>query len=61
MNDEQKITAEPPIELLTVSGNGLQPGVDLDNSAALLDLMEESADRDFGRFPGLNWRHPLQS
>jgi hypothetical protein len=39
MNDEQK-TAEPPIVLLTVSGNGLQPGVDLDDSAALLDLME---------------------
>jgi metal-responsive CopG/Arc/MetJ family transcriptional regulator len=29
----------PPIELITVAGNGLQPGVDLDDSAALLDLM----------------------
>ena len=25
----------------TFGGNGLQPGVDLDNNAALLDLMEE--------------------
>ena len=25
----------------TFSGNGLQPGVDLDDSSALLDLMEE--------------------
>lgn len=27
-------------ELPTSGGNGLQPGVDLDDSAALLDLME---------------------
>ena len=36
---------KPATEARTVSfpivhGNGLQPGVDLDNSAALLDLME---------------------
>ena len=37
---QNQITAAPPIELFTVSGNGLQPGVDLDDSAALLDLME---------------------
>lgn len=29
-----------PVTIVTVSGDGLQPGVDLDNSAALLDLME---------------------
>lgn len=29
-----------PGEIPTFSGNGLQPGVDLDNSAALLDRME---------------------
>jgi metal-responsive CopG/Arc/MetJ family transcriptional regulator len=29
-----------PVRLMTVNGNGLQPGVDLDDSAALLDLME---------------------
>lgn len=40
----KQITAEPPIELFTVSGNGLQPGVDLDDSAALLDLMEQYDD-----------------
>lgn len=34
--------AEPGrrVELPTFSGNGLQPGVDLDDNAALLDLME---------------------
>jgi hypothetical protein len=29
-----------PFELPTFNGGGLQPGVDLDDSAALLDLME---------------------
>lgn len=29
-----------PVELPTFAGGGLQPGVDLDDSAALLDLME---------------------
>lgn len=33
-----------PVELLTVGGNGLQPGVDLDDSAALLDLMNDAND-----------------
>lgn len=32
--------AWPPVVLPTVGGNGLQPGVDLDDTAALLDLME---------------------
>lgn len=40
----QQITERPPVQLLTVSGNGLQPGVDLDDSATLLDLMEKSND-----------------
>jgi len=31
---------EPPTRLTTHNGGGLQPGVDLDNSAALLDLMD---------------------
>jgi len=30
-----------PIELPSFRGNGLQPGVDLDDSATLLDLMEK--------------------
>jgi K+-transporting ATPase c subunit len=29
-----------PVKLVTFSGKGLLPGVDLDDSAALLDLME---------------------
>ena len=29
-----------PVELPTFDGGGLQPGVDLDDSAALLELME---------------------
>lgn len=30
------------VELPTFNGGGLQPGVDLDDSAALLDVMESS-------------------
>lgn len=33
-----------PVRLVTVGGKGLLPGVDLDDSAALLDLMESSDD-----------------
>lgn len=33
-----------PVKLTTVTGHGLQPGVDLDDSAALLYIMEESDD-----------------
>jgi hypothetical protein len=32
--------ATEPLDLPTVGGRGLQPGVDLDDSAALLELME---------------------
>lgn len=32
--------ARPRVQLHTIGGPGLQPGVDLDDSAALLDLME---------------------
>ena len=35
-----------PVRLTTVSGKGLQPGVDLDDSASLLDLMEEDHAAD---------------
>jgi hypothetical protein len=34
----------PPVRLPTVAGQGAQPGVDLDDSAALLDLMEAPDD-----------------
>ena len=33
-----------PVQLTVVSGNGLQPGIDLDDSAALLDYMEGQYD-----------------
>jgi hypothetical protein len=33
-----------PIKLTTYGSGGLQPGVDLDDSAALLDLMEPNLD-----------------
>ncbi len=33
-----------PVELPTFKGSGLQPGVDLDDSAALEDLMDEPRD-----------------
>jgi hypothetical protein len=33
-------TQRDPVELPTFGGGGLQPGVDLDDTAALLDLME---------------------
>ena len=39
MDEERK-----PMQLNTIPGKGLQPGVDLDNSAALLTLMEEAND-----------------
>ena len=34
-----------PLDLPTVRGDGLQPGVDLDDSASLLDLMDEPRAR----------------
>jgi Arc/MetJ family transcription regulator len=36
--------AARPFKLITFSGNGVKPGVDLDDSAALLDRMERDAD-----------------
>lgn len=41
MLSRQQITARrDPVRLTTVSGRGLQQGVDLDDSASLLDLMD---------------------
>jgi len=37
---QKQLAERPPVELITVSGNGPQPGVDLDDSAALLVLMD---------------------
>jgi hypothetical protein len=41
---QQATEERAPVRLTTVSGSGLQPGVDLDDSAALLSLMEEPDD-----------------
>ena len=41
---QQEWEGQEPVKLTTVSGNGIHPGVDLDDSAALLTLMEESDD-----------------
>ncbi|MSQ06907.1 MAG: ribbon-helix-helix protein, CopG family [Dehalococcoidia bacterium] len=38
----QQAAARPPVRLPTPSGAGLQSGVDLDDSAALLELMNGS-------------------
>ena len=48
-----------PFLLPAFTGSRLQPGVVLDDSASLLDLIGDTTDRDFSRFPGLRWRHPL--
>ncbi|MDX1519993.1 MAG: type II toxin-antitoxin system VapB family antitoxin [Anaerolineae bacterium] len=37
---QKQLTERPPIQLITVSGNGPLPGIDLDDSATLLDLMD---------------------
>ena len=40
--------SQPPVRLTTFNGSGLQPGVDLDDSAALQDLMD-GTDAPTGR------------
>lgn len=39
---QRKTEERTPVKLTTVSGGGPQPGVDLDDSAALLSRMEKS-------------------
>lgn len=41
---QQQLIERKPVRLKTVDGKGLLPGVDLDDSAALLELMESSDD-----------------
>jgi hypothetical protein len=36
--------AQPQISLPTFKGNGLRPGVDLDDTAGLLDIMDAGRD-----------------
>jgi len=40
----QEMAQRSPVKLITISGNGLQPGVNLDDSAVLLDLMDDFDD-----------------
>lgn len=44
LNRQKMSQTRQPVKLLTVKGQGLQPGVDLDDSASLLSLMEEPLD-----------------
>ena len=37
---QSQAAERPPVRLPTFAGKGLQPGVDLDDSEALLDLMD---------------------
>ena len=47
MIDRQKQSEKrKKVKLLTVQGNGTLPGVDLDDSASLLDFMEEANASD---------------
>jgi hypothetical protein len=41
---QQQAADRQPVELATFRGQGLRPGVDLDDSASLLDLMEAADD-----------------
>ena len=41
---QRKSGEREPVHLVTFSGKGLLPGVDLDDSASLLDLMESTHD-----------------
>ena len=42
---QHSLEIHPPVELTTVPGNGLQPGVNLNDSAALLELMKTNEVR----------------
>jgi len=42
----QKKRGSAPVHLHTFSGKGLRSGVDLDDSAALMDLMDTAHDSD---------------
>ncbi len=42
LTDAKRARKRPPAKIPTFSGSGLQPGVDLDDTAALLDLLDET-------------------
>ena len=43
---QRQMAERPPVYLTTVEGEGVLPGVDLDDSASLLDLMDQGDDSD---------------
>lgn len=43
---QQNVGQREPVHLVTFGGMGLHPGVDLDDTAALFDLMEATGDPD---------------
>jgi len=46
LSRQREAGSREPVRLNTVNGNGLLPGVDLDDSASLLDLLDSSDDLD---------------
>jgi hypothetical protein len=44
LSRQKQVGERKPVRLTTVSGQGPQPGVDLDDTASLLSIMEESDD-----------------
>jgi hypothetical protein len=46
LSRQPKNESRNPVKLVTVGGKGLFPGVDLDDSASLLDVMETPDDPD---------------
>ena len=44
LNRNQKRPKRPPVKLPTFRGKGLRPGVDLDDTASLLEVMDENGD-----------------
>ena len=46
MSRQRHPAERPPLHLTVVPGQGLQPGVDLDDSGSLLDMMDSSDGPD---------------
>jgi hypothetical protein len=44
LSRQKQVGERKPVRLTTVSGQGPQPGIDLDDTASLLSIMEESDD-----------------
>ena len=44
---QRRASKREPVRLITAGGSGLRPGVDLDDSASLLDVMEGPDEADW--------------